>query len=378
MNNRNHKSLLLRVTLVPILTAAVVAHTFGAAVSHPATAKQSAALTSTAAQAWKTLKHDYDTPPPPLRQLADRMYTQREIQDHYARVADRAGAVADEAKAFYTRYAANANAMQAKDMYFEMLHTAVSSSAKSRIPELEAATAERLKNPKLDENGRFALSMRLLRSAVSGRQYESDDAMRRELEKRARRLARDYPDRPEGYTFLLNIARVAPLNKSVALAREVLAGSKDKTMRAESRGLITRAASFAKPLDLDLTTNDGRSLNLRQWRGKPILLLFWDSASRYSAKSIYIVNNIYHKYNAKGLEVVGLNFDDDLTKAQSMVNDYKLAWPQYLDKTGAWKLRGRFGVEAVPLCWFVDKKGVLRELHGERDPYGIAEKLLAE
>jgi hypothetical protein len=30
------------------------------------------------------------------------------------------------------------------------------------------------------------------------------------------------------------------------------------------------------------------------------------------------------------------------------------------------------------MCWFVDKKGVLRELKGERDPNGIFKKLLAE
>ena len=335
-------------------------------------------MLSPADRAWNTLKRDYDTPPPPLRQLPDRMYTQKEIRDHYAGVADRAGSVADEARAFYSRYPANPHALKARDMYFEMLHAAVSFSGTSRIHELEAATAERIKNPKLDANSRFALSMRFLRSTVSGRQYESDDAMRQELERRARQLAKDYPNRPDGYAFLMNLARVAPVPKSVALAREVLAGSTDQKMRDECRGILTRASTFDKPLDLTLATNDGKSLNLRQWRGKPVLLLFWDSASQYSAKSIYIVNNIYDKYRAKGLEVVGLNFDDDVSKAQSMINDYKLAWPQYVDKQSGWKLRKRFGVQTLPLCWFVDKKGLLRELHGEHNPYDTAEKLLGE
>jgi len=378
LNKRHIKLLMLRVALLPVLTATIVATDFHAALSDPAAAKQTAATLSPTDRAWKTLKQHYDTPPSPLRQLPDRMYTQKEIRDHYADVADRAGSVADEARAFYTRYPRSPNAAKAKDMYFEMLHAAVSFSGKSRIRELEVATAERIKNPKLDSNARFELSMRLLHSTVSGRQYESDDAMRQELERRARQLARDYPDRPDGYAYLVDLARVAPLPKSVALAYEVLAGSKDRKLRVACRGLLTRAATLDKRLDLTLTTNDGKSLNLSQWRGKPILLLFWDSASKYSAKSVYIVNNVYNEYRAKGLEVVGLNFDDDLTRARSMINDYKLEWPQYLDKQAGWTLRERFGVESLPLCWFVDKNGVLCELHGERNPYGIAEKLLAE
>jgi hypothetical protein len=30
------------------------------------------------------------------------------------------------------------------------------------------------------------------------------------------------------------------------------------------------------------------------------------------------------------------------------------------------------------MCWFVDKKGVLRELKGESDPQGIIKRLQAE
>jgi len=334
--------------------------------------------TSHEAQAWNTLQHDYDTPPPPLKQLQDRMFTEKEIQDYYGCVADRAGAVADEAKDFYTHYPKNPNAAKARKMYFEMLHTAVGYSSKKRIPELEAATAERLQNPKLDDAERFKLSMRLLRSTVSGRKYESDDAMRAELEKRARQLAREYPNHPDGYRYLMNLARVAPPAKSTALAREILAGCKDEKARSECRGLITHASSIGKPLELALTTSDGKAWDLGGLRGKPVLLLFWDSTSQFSSKAIYVVNNIYKTYHPKGLEVIGLNFDDATAKAASTVKEYDLKWPQYLDSKSAWKLRDRFGVETLPLCWFIDKKGILRDIHGEREPIDITEKLLAE
>ena len=328
---------------------------------------------------WQTLKHDYETPPKPLMQLPNRMYTEKEIRDYYSRLADRAGAVADESKRFYTRYPRHPQAAEARQMYFEMLHAAVGFSSTRKVPDLEAATAEHLKNPKLDDAARFALSLRLLNSTVSGRQYDGDDAMRAELEVRARQLIRDYPNHPEGYKYLMNLARAAAPEKSIALAREILAESKGAKTIAECQGLIVRSSAIGKPLSLTLALDDSKTFDLDQLRGKVVVLLFWDSSSHYSSKAISVANEyLFQKYHAQGLEVVGLNFDEDQSKALATVKDYNLQWPQYLDGASGWKLRERFGVEDLPLCWFIDKKGVLRELHGERDPVGIAEKLLAE
>lgn len=378
MKNQPH---IFRTTLILATTTAILATDFSAVASNPllSTRTHSAVLASSADREWKTLQHDYATPPPPLKQLPNRMYTDKEIHDYYSSVANRAGGVADEAKQFYTRYPKSSDAAKARDMYFEMLHTAVGYGSRKRVSELEAATAERLKTPKLDDAARFQLSMRLLRSTVSGRQYESDDAMRAELEKRALQLAREYPNHPDGYRYLMNLARVAPPAKSTALAREVLATCKDEKTRTECRGLITRSAAVGKPFELTLATTDGKTLDLRQMRGKPVLLLFWDSTSQFSSKAIWVIENkIYKTYHAKGLEVIGLNFDADPSKAASTIKDYDLKWPQYLDRKSGWKLRDRFGVETLPLCWFVDKKGILRDIHGERDPIDVAEKLLAE
>src|SRR6185437_11889707 len=79
------------------------------------------ATQSAANHAWRMLKHDYETPPPPLKQLPNRMYTDKELRDYYADRANRAGSVADEAKQFYMRYPAYPQAAKARDMYFDML-----------------------------------------------------------------------------------------------------------------------------------------------------------------------------------------------------------------------------------------------------------------
>jgi hypothetical protein len=327
--------------------------------------------------AWQTLQHMRETPPAPLKQLTGRMYTPKELQDYYATVADQAGAVADQAKAFYDQFPADARAAQAREIYFNSLHTAVESSSTNRIAELEAATVERQKDPSLDEAGRFQLSLRLLHSVVSGRQYEGNEAMRATLEARARQLAKEYPNHPDGLNFLLDMARVAAPEKSAALAREILADTQDEKIKIECQGMINRLAAMGQPLDWKLALADGTTLDLTQWRGKVVLLFLWDGHSKYSSKGIWAVNNMYKTYHPKGVEFLGLNFDEKRESSDSMLKDNKVEWPQYFDLPGG-KIQHQFGIYSLPVIWLLDKHGALREMHAEHGPMPLLDKLLAE
>jgi hypothetical protein len=90
------------------------------------------------------------------------------------------------------------------------------------------------------------------------------------------------------------------------------------------------------------------------------------------------VNNLYKTYHAKGLEVWGLNFDEDTNRVNNVLKDLPVKWPQYLDAPAGRTVETRFGVHTLPMCWFVDKKGMLRELNSEGEQEVITEKLLAE
>jgi hypothetical protein len=334
--------------------------------------------TNAADLAWAALKHDSENPPEPLKQLPDRMFTSQEIQAYYTKVANRGGEVADEARQFYTQYPEHPQAAEARNLYFNLLLASVALSSTNKIAELEAVTAERLKDPQLDDNARFQLSLQLLHSAVSGRQYISDAAMRAELERRARQLIKDYPARPDGCNFLLNLARKAAPEKSAALAREILLSSSDPKTTTECEGLINRAAALDKPLTLKLPLPGGTNLDLDQMRGKVVMLLFWDSESKFSAKALWAVNELYKTYHAQGVEFWGLNFDPTPDKAKSLLENEKIEWPQYLDLPAGGKIQQRFGLYTPPILWAVDKKGVLRELQAEHAPQNIVKKLLAE
>jgi len=333
---------------------------------------------SAADLAWQALQHAQASPPEPLKQLPDRMYSDQEILAYYNLVATRAGEVADLAKNFYTQYPDNAQAAAARKIYLEMLYTSVESNTTNRIAELETVTRELQQAPGLDESARFQLSLHLLHSAVSGREHQSTEAMRAELEQRARQLARDYPNHPDGVNFLLGIARAAAPEKAAALARDIPALTADAKIKTECQGLINRFAALGHPLKLKLPLADGRVLDLEQMRGKVVCLFFWDAGASYTAKAIWAVNGLYKTYHAQGVEFWGLNFDaTPAAAAATLLKDYQIEWPQYYDLPAGGKIQQQFGY-AQPMVWLVDKKGVLRDVKAQHGPEPMIQKLLAE
>ena len=335
------------------------------------------AVASAADLAWQALLHAQATPPEPLKQLPDRMYSEQEILAYYNLVATRAGEVADRARNFYTQYPDHAQAAAARKIYLEILYTSVESNTTNRIAELETVTRELQQAPGLEESARFQLSLHLLHSAVSGREHQNNEAMRAELEQRARQLARDYPQHADGVSFLLNLARAAAPDKSAALAREIPALTTDAKIKTECQGLLNRFAALGQPLKLKLPLAEGQVLNLEQMRGKVVCLFFWDAAGKFSAKAIWAVNGLYKTYHAQGLEIWGVNFDVNPAAASPLLKDNQVEWPQYYDLPAGGKIQQQFGY-AQPMVWLVDKKGVLRELKAERGPEPMIKKLLAE
>jgi len=138
------------------------------------------------------------------------------------------------------------------------------------------------------------------------------------------------------------------------------------------------AGMKAKPLDLKYTAVDGRAVDLSQLRGKVVLVDFWATWCPPCREEVPNVVTAYKKYHDQGFEVVGISLDQDKDALESFVKDKGMAWPQYFDGKG-WdnEISSRFGIDAIPAMWLLDKKGMLVTTDASTDlDAGIA-KLLA-
>ncbi len=139
----------------------------------------------------------------------------------------------------------------------------------------------------------------------------------------------------------------------------------------KDKKLVQYFKDIRKELGLDFpakpiagTTADGKELSLKQFKGKIVLIDFWASWCGPCRGETPFLIGTYSKYHAQGLEIIGVNIDNNREAMDGYLKDNPgMVWPQvYSGK--AWKDENavRYGVKAIPQIVLVDKKGILREI----------------
>jgi len=69
----------------------------------------------------------------------------------------------------------------------------------------------------------------------------------------------------------------------------------------------------------------------------------------------------YNQLHKAGFEIVGISLDQSKEKLLAYAQQTGMAWPQYFDGKG-WgnDISSRYGINAIPSAWLVDKKGYVR------------------
>ena len=181
-------------------------------------------------------------------------------------------------------------------------------------------------------------------------------------------------------------ATVALLDTDEKTARAQLAdlAKRDSTnLATKAQTVLAELAAVDKlketPLPLKFTAVDQREVDLAQMRGKVVLIVFWAGWHIPGHQDLAAIRDLHAKYNDKGLEVIGVSFDQFREPFDKTIADLKLTWPQYFDglafKNG---LAVPLGVKRPPAYWLVNKKGYLVDPRAKQDLAAKIEKLLAE
>jgi len=132
-------------------------------------------------------------------------------------------------------------------------------------------------------------------------------------------------------------------------------------------------------LEMKFTALDGRQVDLAAMRGKVVLIDFWATWCGPCVAELPHVLEAYAKLHDRGFEIVGISFDSDRAKLESMVRANGMAWPQFFDGKGWQNQFGQqHGIRAIPTMWLVDKRGRLVSKNARANLAAQVEKLLAE
>jgi thiol-disulfide isomerase/thioredoxin len=105
---------------------------------------------------------------------------------------------------------------------------------------------------------------------------------------------------------------------------------------------------------------------LSSLKGKVVLVDFWASWCSPCLRSFPWMNELHRRHAGEGLVVVAVNVDQDRALADAFLNSTPAAFRIEFDAAGS--LAKRFGVQAMPTSFLIDRRGALRVRHaGFRD-----------
>jgi cytochrome c biogenesis protein CcmG/thiol:disulfide interchange protein DsbE len=116
------------------------------------------------------------------------------------------------------------------------------------------------------------------------------------------------------------------------------------------------------------TALDGTTLDLANYRGKPLVLNFWASWCVPCREEFPLFKDRLATLGERdGLQVVGVLYKDQPELAQAFLSDFGASWPSLTDPDGS--IAAAYRVVAPPQTYFIDKDGVLRGIQiGEVRP----------
>ena len=122
--------------------------------------------------------------------------------------------------------------------------------------------------------------------------------------------------------------------------------------------------------DLVMKDMNDKEIKLSQFAGKGnyVFVDFWASWCGPCRAEMPNVVEAYNKYHSKGLEIVGVSFDQKKDAWTAMVKKLGMEWPQMSDLKGWQCEAGKvYGIRSIPSNILLDKDGkiIAMDLRGE-------------
>jgi peroxiredoxin len=340
---------------------------------------QSAATAVAAAKAWANVLEATKPTPMPASWRTNPPGTEA-LQAFRQRHAERTLLGADTARDFYVRFPKDTNAADAMQREYLLLQNAANLGVSNAFERLNTLEQSVLDGRGLSASDRFQLRFQRLQRDALRLRPAGTDAVLAELEKGAISLQREFPNQPEVYGLMMQVAEGVDSKRGRTLANLILSSTNaGAEIRERAKSLFKKLEQEGQPLQLRFTAIDGREVTADKLRGKVVLVDFWATWCAPCVAELPNVKAAYEKLHEKGFEIVGISLDSSREKLDAFVKKEQMPWPQYFDGKG-WEnaISSSFNIHSIPAMWLVDKRGIIRDVTARDNLAARIEKLLAE
>lgn len=157
---------------------------------------------------------------------------------------------------------------------------------------------------------------------------------------------------------------------------EHLKDAPNAALRAKAAERLDFLERTSKPLEMAFTAADGRPVDLKNLRGKVVLIDFWATWCGPCIAELPNIKQVYAAYHDKGFEIVGIALENGkllptdtpeqtaakLAAARQVLTDFTakhdMPWPQYFD--GKWwknDISTQYAINGIPAMFLLDQSG---------------------
>ncbi len=120
-----------------------------------------------------------------------------------------------------------------------------------------------------------------------------------------------------------------------------------------------RTYSFAP--DFEITTFDGETVRLADYRGRGVVVNFWASWCGPCRAEAPILADAWRNEEGGDVVFIGLTHSDTLNGSLNFIEEYGLDYPNGPDEGN--KISRLYAVDGIPATFFIDKEGMLVYTH---------------
>ena len=113
--------------------------------------------------------------------------------------------------------------------------------------------------------------------------------------------------------------------------------------------------------DFALKSSTGENLRLSEYRGDVVMINFWATWCGPCRQEMPLLDELYTRYQRVGFNLLGVNIDDDSSRAMKMISELGVSFPVLFDARK--EVSKLYDVDAMPVTVLVDREGNVRYIH---------------
>ena len=113
--------------------------------------------------------------------------------------------------------------------------------------------------------------------------------------------------------------------------------------------------------DFALKSSSGENLRLSEYRGDVVMVNFWATWCGPCRQEMPLLDEMFSKYERVGFSLLGVNIDENSSKAMNMVSELGVSFPVLFDTRK--EVSKLYEVDAMPVTVLIDREGTVRYVH---------------